>query len=91
MADHVKFPPAKLVGERNAIGCDFADRECACDVARMAVTADINEGVRVKVAVERIEHRGKYPMIPKPPVDDQNFRGTVADRRMPNHSGSLPG
>jgi len=90
MADHVKFPPAKLVGECDAVGGDFADRERAGDVARISVAADIDEREGVKVAVERIEHRGKDAVIPEPPVNDQDFRRTVADRRMPDHSDSLP-
>jgi hypothetical protein len=85
MADDMKLAPPELVGKRDRIRCHFPDAVFAGKVARVAVTADIDEGVGAAVGIEAVEDRREHPVIPEPSVNDHDLCRAIANRRVPNH------
>ena len=81
----MKLVPAELVGERDRIRRYFADAVLAGNIARVAVTADIDEGVGEAVGIEAVEDRCEHPVIPEPSVNDHDLGRAAAYRRVPNH------
>ena len=81
----MKLAPSERVGERNRIGGDFGDGVGARNIAGVAVTADVDEGVGVAHGIEAIEDRREHAVIPEPTVDDDDLCRAIADRFMPNH------
>ncbi len=81
----MKLVPSELVGERDRIRRHFADSELTGNLARVAVPADIDEGVGAAGVVESLEHRREHAVIPKPSVNDHNSCRATAYRFVPNH------
>src|SRR5882757_6211339 len=85
MADNMKFPPFKLVSERDGIGRHFANGKTAGNIPRVAVAADIGEDECVAVGIEAVENRSEHPVIPEPSVNDHDLGRAVAYRFVPSH------
>ena len=85
MTDDVEIVPAKPVGQRNRIGGDLRHGVVAGLVARMAVAADVDEGVGEALRVEVVEHRFERAMIAEPAVDDRDLDGPVAELLVKDH------
>ena len=81
----MKVAPPELVGDRDRIRRNFADAVIAGDVARVAVTADIDEGIGVAIGIKAVENRRENPVILEPSVNDHDLGRAMAYRFVPNH------
>src|SRR5260370_37141241 len=89
MADEVKLGPAELVRERERVARNRSDRIVAVDVPRIAIAANIREGICERRSVKMVEHGFIRTMVAEPTVQNDDLFWSAADGFVPHRLFSL--